>query len=145
MSPDPLHAGGVWGRDYSWPLDPDSSHHILCTSPTTHTKAATTTPFPPGSHTLPWIYQDHENRQQTAFQPTCLKNQAFPTYMSHKASHLHPTSGNVYIDIQEPEGHSGLLSFEVFFCFFSLCQSGVHSSWHTGNFCSLWHTVHCNF
>ena len=79
MSPDPLHVGGVWGRDYSWPLDPDSSHHILCTSPTTHTKAATTTPFPPDSHTLPWIYQDHENRQLTAFQPTCLIKQAICT------------------------------------------------------------------
>ena len=72
----------VWvgsGDETSWPLDPDSSHHILCTSPTTHTKATTTTPFPPGSHTLPWIYQDHENRQQTAFQPTCLIKQAICT------------------------------------------------------------------
>ena len=108
--------------------------------------------FAPGSHTLPWIYQVHENRQQTAFQPTCLNksslsnlhvstNQVFPTYMSQQ---IKPSAPHLWqcLDVQEPVGHSGLLSFEVFFCFFVLCQSGVHSSWHTGHFCSLWHTVH---
>lgn len=63
------------------------------------------------------------------FQPTCLIKQAICT--PPLVIFRHPRTWGTFWSTK----------FWSFFCFFSLCQSGVHSSWHTGNFCSLWHTA----
>ena len=57
----------------SRPLNPESSHHMPSTSPTTPSTATTTTPCTPGNHTPPQTHRLDENHQQTPPHPTCLQ------------------------------------------------------------------------